>query len=62
MARLGVVGKAICIISGGQTGVDRACLAWAIWRGVQHAGWCPKAEAEDCLGGYLRLGVVDYSF
>ena len=48
MARLGVVGKAICIISGGQTGVDRACLAWAIRRGLQHGGWCPKGRiAED---------------
>ena len=48
MARLGVVGKAFCIISGGQTGVDRACLAWAIRRGRQHGGWCPKGRwAED---------------
>ena len=48
MARLGVVGKAICIISGGQAGVDRACLAWAIRRGLQHGGWCPKGRrAED---------------
>jgi Circularly permutated YpsA SLOG family len=48
MARLDVVGKAFCIISGGQTGVDRACLAWAIRRGVQHGGWCPKGRlAED---------------
>ena len=48
MAPLGVVGKAICIISGGQTGVDRACLGWAIRRGLQHEGWCPKGRlAED---------------
>ena len=48
MARLDVVGKAFCIISGGQTGVDRACLAWAIRRGLQHGGWCPKGRrAED---------------
>jgi Circularly permutated YpsA SLOG family len=48
MARLGVVGKAICIISGGQTGVDRACLAWAIRRGFDYGGWCPKGRlAED---------------
>ena len=48
MARLGVVGKAICIISGGQTGVDRACLAWAIRHGLQQGGWCPKGRlAED---------------
>ena len=48
MAPLDAVGKAICIISGGQTGVDRACLAWAIRRGLQHGGWCPKGRlAED---------------
>jgi hypothetical protein len=48
MARLGVVGKAICIISGGQTGVDRASLDWAIQRGFEHGGWCPKGRrAED---------------
>ena len=48
MARLGVVGKAICIVSGGQTGVDRAGLAWAVRHGFQHGGWCPKGRrAED---------------
>jgi hypothetical protein len=48
MARLGVAGKAICIISGGQTGVDRASLAWAIRRRFEHGGWCPKGRrAED---------------
>jgi hypothetical protein len=48
MARLRAVGKVICIISGGQTGVDRACLAWAIRRGFGHGGWCPKRrQAED---------------
>jgi putative molybdenum carrier protein len=41
-------GKAIRIISGGQTGVDRACLAWAIRRGIEHGGWCPRGRlAED---------------
>jgi Circularly permutated YpsA SLOG family len=40
--------KAIRIISGGQTGVDRACLAWAIRCGFEHGGWCPKGrQAED---------------
>ncbi len=48
MARSNVVGKAFCIISGGQTGVDRACLSWAIRHGVHHGGWCPKGRlAED---------------
>lgn len=36
------------IISGGQTGADRAALDWAIARGVPHGGWCPKGRlAED---------------
>ncbi|MCX8018628.1 MAG: putative molybdenum carrier protein, partial [Rhodocyclaceae bacterium] len=36
------------IISGGQTGVDRAALDWAIARGIPHGGWCPKGRlAED---------------
>jgi len=36
------------IISGGQTGVDRAALDEAIARGVPYGGWCPKGGwAED---------------
>jgi len=36
------------IVSGGQTGVDRAALDVAIARGVAHGGWCPlKRRAED---------------
>ena len=36
------------IISGGQTGVDRAALDWAIALGVPHGGWCPRGRrAED---------------
>ena len=37
------------IISGGQTGVDRAALDMAIERGIPYGGWCPKGGwAEDC--------------
>jgi hypothetical protein len=40
------------IVSGGQTGADRAALDWAIARHVPHGGWCPKGrKAED--------GVID---
>lgn len=40
------------IVSGGQAGVDRAALDWAIMRGLPHGGWCPKGRtAED--------GVID---
>jgi hypothetical protein len=36
------------IVSGGQTGADRAALDFAIEHGIQHGGWCPKGRrAED---------------
>src|ERR1700687_1078495 len=36
------------IISGGQTGVDRAALDVAIERGMSWGGWCPRGGwAED---------------
>jgi len=36
------------IISGGQTGADRAALDFAIERGIPHGGWCPRGRlAED---------------
>jgi hypothetical protein len=40
------------IISGGQTGADRAGLDFAIEHGIEHGGWCPKGRlAEDFLWG-----------
>jgi hypothetical protein len=40
------------IISGGQTGADRAALDFAIAHRIPHGGWCPKGRwAED--------GVID---
>jgi hypothetical protein len=37
-----------CVISGGQTGVDRAALDWALEHGLRCGGWCPKGrKAED---------------
>jgi hypothetical protein len=43
------------IISGGQTGADRAALDWAIKRGKAHGGWCPKGrKAED--------GTIDWRY
>jgi hypothetical protein len=42
---VGVIKK---IISGGQTGADRAALDVAIRHGFPHGGWCPKGRlAED---------------
>jgi hypothetical protein len=36
------------IVSGGQTGAERAALDWAVKRGISHGGWCPKSrKAED---------------
>jgi hypothetical protein len=36
------------IVSGGQTGVDRAALDAAIELGIPYGGWCPKRRlAED---------------
>src|ERR1035441_7394678 len=36
------------IVSGGQTGVDRAALDFAIRHGYEHGGWCPRGRrAED---------------
>lgn len=32
------------IISGGQTGADRAALDWAIVHEVPHGGWCPRGR------------------
>ena len=40
----------LTIVSGGQTGVDRAALDWAIEKGWPHGGYCPKGRiAEDGL-------------
>jgi hypothetical protein len=36
------------IVSGGQTGADRAALDFAIRFGIPHGGWCPRGRlAED---------------
>jgi hypothetical protein len=36
------------VVSGGQTGADRAALDWAIEHEIPHGGWCPAGRrAED---------------
>ena len=48
------------IISGGQTGVDRAALDAAIEMGVPYAGWCPKGGwAEDLPRAPGLLAIYD---
>lgn len=43
-------GDGFTIVSGGQTGADRAALDWAIAAGIAHGGWCPKGRrTEDGL-------------
>ncbi len=41
-------GGGLVIVSGGQTGADRAALDTAIACGVEHGGWCPAGRwSED---------------
>ena len=48
------------IVSGGQTGVDRAALDAAIEMGVPYAGWCPKGGwAEDLPRAPGLLALYD---
>jgi hypothetical protein len=54
------------ILSGGQTGVDRAALDAAMELGIPHGGWCPRGRlAEDgCIPQNYRLKETlspDYS-
>jgi hypothetical protein len=35
------------IVSGGQTGVDRAALDFALARGWPHGGWCPRGRRTE---------------
>ncbi|MGH8048750.1 MAG: putative molybdenum carrier protein [Chthoniobacterales bacterium] len=37
----------LTIVSGGQTGVDRAALAWARRNGIPHGGWCPRGRWSE---------------
>lgn len=35
------------IVSGCQTGADRAALDWAIENHVEHGGWCPRGRLSE---------------
>ena len=39
--------KALKIISGGQTGVDRAALDVALRHGIKCGGWCPAGRLDE---------------
>lgn len=45
------------IISGAQTGADRAALDWAKFREISHGGWCPKGrKSEDgCIPAHYQV-------
>ena len=54
------------VISGGQTGVDRAALDAAMERGIPVGGWCPKGRraCDGIIPNYYPLqetGSRDYS-
>src|SRR5204863_7868570 len=43
----GAIVKALKIISGGQTGVDRAALDVALTHGIECGGWCPAGRLDE---------------
>jgi Circularly permutated YpsA SLOG family len=43
----GGYGAALKIISGGQTGVDRAALDVALKHGIDCGGWCPAGRLDE---------------
>jgi hypothetical protein len=54
----GSVMATVTIRAGGQTGVDRAALDFAVRRGLPYAGWCPRggwAEDHETPPGVLAL-------
>lgn len=58
-APLDSVNVSFNLLSGRQTGADRAPLDFPIGHGVPHGGWCPKGRrAED--GQRLTLIVAEF--
>jgi hypothetical protein len=42
-----VAGDDFMLVSGGQTGADRAGLDWAIAQNIRHGGWCPRGRKTE---------------
>jgi hypothetical protein len=54
----------LTIVSGGQTGADRAGLDWAIANEIEHGGWCPKGRkcSDGVLSSIYKLSETPRSF
>jgi predicted Rossmann-fold nucleotide-binding protein len=39
--------RSIMIVSGGQTGADRAALDFAVENRIRHGGWCPRGRLTE---------------
>jgi hypothetical protein len=54
-------GKIVKIVSGGQTGADRAALDSAIEPGIEYGGWRPQNEQFSCFTRVMlgALGVLN---
>ena len=50
----------LTIISGGQTGVDRAALDFAIAHGIAHGGWCPRWREADDGRIHPRYNLIEH--
>lgn len=42
-----LAGDGFTLVSGGQSGADRAALDWAIGHGIRHGGWCPRGRKTE---------------
>src|SRR5215470_9745293 len=49
------------VVSGGQTGVDRAALDVAIALGIPHGGWCPLGRRAEDGAIPARYAVVEHA-
>jgi len=49
------------VVSGGQTGVDRAALDVAIALGIAHGGWCPHGRRAEDGAIPARYALVEHA-